>query len=141
VVLGVLGLVVGWALRPLSMEVSGAAPPIGWLPVAALFLVAAILAGVGWSTYRTVRGALRLPPHQAVNRLVLAKSCALAGALVAGGYLGYALSWIGLIDGDLERQRMVRSALAGVAGLLVVVASLTLERACRVRGNDDENLR
>ena len=35
-----------------------------------------------------------------MNRLVLARACALVGALVAGGYLGYALSWVG-VDTEL----------------------------------------
>jgi hypothetical protein len=142
VALGLVGLVLGWGLRPLAVEVRGAAPTVGWIPVLALFLVAAILAGVAWSTYRTLQTrGVRLPPHQAVNRLVLAKACALAGAVVAGGYLGYALSWVGVGEGELAQQRLVRSVLAGVAGLVIVVASLTLERACRVRREDDENLR
>jgi hypothetical protein len=138
VLLGLSGLVLGWVLRPVAVEVSGAAPTVSWLPVLALFLVAAILGAVAWSTYRTlqVRG-LRLPAHQAVNRLVLAKACALAGAFVAGGYLGYALSWVGVSEGDLAQQRMVRSVFAGAAGLLIMVGSLTLERACRVRRSDD----
>jgi hypothetical protein len=142
VALGVVAFVLGWALRPLSLRLRDEAPLVSWVPVLVLFLVAAILTGAAWSTYRTlqVRGQ-RLPPNQAVNRLVLAKACALAGAVVAGGYLGYALSWVGVSEGELAQQRLVRSALAGVAGLLIVVASLTLERACRVRREDDENLR
>ncbi len=68
-----------------------------------------------------------------MNRLVLAKACALAGALFAGGYLGYAVSWIGLTDAALARERVLHSLLAGAAGILLVVGSLLLERACRVR--------
>ena len=48
----------------------------------------------------------RLEPHQAVNRLVLARACALVGALVAGGYVGYALSWVG-VDAELAGQRVL----------------------------------
>jgi hypothetical protein len=140
--LGLIGLVLGWALRPVSVEVKGAAPTVGWIPVLALFLVAAIVAAVAWSTYRALHvHGVRLPPHQAVNRLVLAKSCALAGALVAGGYFGYALSWVGVTEGELAGQRLMRSVLAGVAGVLIVAGSLALERACRVSRSDDENLR
>lgn len=140
--LGLLGLVLGWALRPVSINIWGAAPTVSWLPVLALFLVAAIIGAAAWSTYRLLHvQGVRLPPHQAVNRLVLAKSCALAGALVAGGYLGYALSWVGITDSELADQRLVRSVLAGVASVLIVAGSLALERACRVSRSDDENLR
>jgi hypothetical protein len=128
------GLVLGRLVRPVTVETEMAAPRVGWLPVFALFFVAAILAGVAWSTYRALhRRHERLEPHQAVNRLVLAKSCAIAGALVAGLYLGYALSWVGA-DAELASERLVHAALAGVAAILIVVGALALERACRVRG-------
>jgi high-affinity Fe2+/Pb2+ permease len=72
-----------------------------------------------------------------VNRLVLARACALVGALVAGGYAGYALSWVGM-DSDLASQRLWRSAVAAVAGVAIVVTSMLLERACRVRSDDED---
>ena len=80
-----------------------------------------IVGAVAWSTYRLLhRRHGRLEPHRAVNRLVLAKACALAGALVAGGYFGYALSWLGLTDAELARERVLHSVLAGVAGVALV---------------------
>lgn len=136
--LGLAGLVAGWALRPASIELVGAAPTVSWLPVLALFLVAAIMVAVAWSTHRAVQVHRRhLPPHQAVNRLVLAKACVLAGAVIAGGYLGYSLSWLGLAEGDLAQQRMIRSFLAGIAGVAIVAGSIALERACRVSRDDN----
>ena len=134
VVVGLVGLVAGWALRPVMIRLQGTAPRVAWIQVLALVLVAAILLAVAWSTHRTIqtRGQ-RIAPHQAVNRLVLAKACAVAGALVAGGYLGYALSWVGIDEAELAGERMLRSALAGLAGVAIVAASLWLERACRVR--------
>ena len=129
-----LGLVLGWALHPVSIRLHGTAPTVGWLPVLALGFVALVVASVAWSTHRALhRRGERLEPHHAVNRLVLAKSCALAGALVAGGYVGYALSWVGLDDAELAQQRLVRALVGGVAGTALVVGSLLLERACRVR--------
>lgn len=137
VTFAVIGLVVGWLLRPASVALSDVAPTVSWLQVWALVLVAAILFGVAWSTHRTVHTRReRIEPHRAVNRLVLAKACALAGALIAGGYFGYALSWVG-ISAELAEERMLRSLLAGLAGVASVAGSLLLERACRVnRGGD-----
>lgn len=134
--LGLAGLVVGWAVRPVSVRAGAVAPPVGWLPVLALVLVACIIGAVAWSTHRSlrVRGE-RMAPHRAVNRLVLAKACALTGAMVAGGYLGYALNWVQMIDTELGAQRVARSIVAGVAGVAIVVGSLLLERACRVSGD------
>jgi hypothetical protein len=138
---GVAGLVLGWLVRPVSIRLNDSAPTVGWPPVLALLLVAAILWAVAWSTYRDLhRRGLRLEPHKAVNRLVLAKASALVGALVAGGYFGYALSWWGVTEAALAATRLVQSLLAGGAGLLIVAGSLLLERACRVRGGDDSDI-
>lgn len=146
------GLVLGWLLRPLSIAVNGSAPTVGWAPVLGLFLAAVILGAVAWSTYRSLnpRPNARRPgrfapqvglePQHAVNRLVLAKASALAGAMVAGGYLGYALSWWGVSEAALAQQRLVQSLVAGAGGVLIVAASLLLERACRVRGGDGTGL-
>ena len=133
----VTGLVLGWALRPASIGLQGTAPTVGWLPVLALAFVALLVGSVAWATHRSLhRRRERLQPHQAVNRLVLAKSCALAGALVAGGYLGYALSWVGLTEAQLAGQRALRSLVGGLSGAALVAAALLLERACRVRRDD-----
>jgi hypothetical protein len=129
-----VGLVAGWLVRPVSIRIDSTAPTVGWLPVVTLGFVAAAMGWVAWSTYRLMhRRHERLEPHKAVNRLVLGKACAVTGALVAGGYLGYAISWIGLTDAALARERVVHSLLAALAGALLVVGSLLLERACRVR--------
>jgi len=137
-----VGLVLGWLLRPVSIELSGSAPTVGWLPVLALLFVALIVGSVAWATYRSLHQRNeRIAPHKAVNRLVLAKSCALAGAMVGAGYLGYALSWLGIADAELAQQRVVRSLVGGLAGALVVVGSLLLERACLVRDGAERHRR
>ncbi|HEU4512142.1 MAG TPA: DUF3180 domain-containing protein [Nocardioidaceae bacterium] len=141
VAFALVGLVLGWLFKPFSTWLTGRPALVGWTPVLALFLVAAILGAVAWSTYRDVhRRSVVLEPHKAVNRLVLAKACAMAGAFVAGGYFGYALSWVGDIQAPLEQLRLTQSLIAGVAGVLIVAASLGLERACRVRGGDEPDL-
>lgn len=157
VVLALTGLVLGWLLRPLSIRWSGTAPTVGWAPALALLLAAVILGAVAWSTYRSLhprrhdsvgrpgrRGRFHpqagIEPQHAVNRLVLAKSSALVGAFVGGGYLGYALSWWGVSESPLAQQRLVQSLVAGAGGVLIVAASLLLERACRVRGDGEANL-
>lgn len=141
VAFALVGLVLGWLFKPLSAWLTGRPALVGWTPVLALFLVAAILGAVAWSTYRDVhRRSVVLEPHKAVNRLVLAKACAMAGAFVAGGYFGYALSWVGDTQAPLEQLRLAQSLIAGVAGVLIVAGSLGLERACRVRGGDEPDL-
>ena len=133
----VVGLVAGWLLHPVAERIDGSAPVVTWLQGLVLFFVAVVLGGVAWATHRTLDGrAPRLEPHQAVNRFVLARASALAGALVAGGYAGYAVSWLG--DGsEMAGQRLVTSLVAAAGGVAVVISSLLLERACRVPPDGD----
>jgi uncharacterized protein DUF3180 len=133
-----IGLVGGWLLHRVLDRGTGTPPTVSWAQPLALLLVAAILWSTAWSTRRTLQQRRRLSPHQAVNRLVLARACAYVGALAAGFYFGYAVSWLGVDNSDLAGQRVFRSACAGVAGILIVVGGLLLERACRVPPEDDE---
>ena len=135
----VIGLVVGWGYHAVADRGTGVPPQVPWLQALVLFLVAAILGGTAWVTRRTIsQHPGRLSPHQAVNRLVLARACAYVGALAAGVYIGYAVSWLGVDSSDIAGQRAFRSACAGVSGILVVVGGVLLERACRVPPKDDE---
>lgn len=135
---GLVGLVGGWLLRPVSLQLFDEAPLVTWAQPVALYFVAAVLGVTAWATWRALQvDGVRLPAQQAVNRLVLARASAYAGALVAGGYLGYAVSWLGL-DTEYAEQRLVRSGVAGLAGVSVVVAALLLEYACRVRSKGEQ---
>jgi hypothetical protein len=135
---GLVGLVGGWLFHTYADRQMTAAPVVTWGQPLALFLVAAILAVTARSTWRIMRDRPRLlAPHQAVNRLVLARACAYVGVLVAGGYLGYALSWVG-VSAELAEQRAVRSLIAGLGGATVMVTALLLERACRVWKDPDD---
>ena len=127
VVLALVGLVAGWGLRLLAVQGGVSVPRAGWAQVGVLLLVAAVLGSVAWVTRREPPA-----PRHAVNRLVLAKSCALVAAFMAGGYLGSALSWVG-IDAETAGSRILTSLVAAGAAGLAVGAALALERACRVR--------
>jgi len=131
---GVAGLIGGWLLHRVSESWWGTAPVVTWFQPLALVLVVLIIGGTAWATRRSLQGkAERLEPLHAVNRLVLGRACALVGALIAGGYAGYALSWLGIAGDPLAGQRVLRSAISALLGLGVCVAGLLLERACRVR--------
>ena len=57
--------------------------------------------------------------------------------MLGGAYAGYALSWVDS-RAELAGDRVLWSGLATVAALAVVVCGVLLERACRVRLDDDE---
>jgi hypothetical protein len=134
----VVGLVGGWALHPVSEHLRGQALLVQWVQPAALMLVAVTVGVTAWQTWRAVQVRREhLEPHRAVNRLVLGRASALVGALMAGGYAGYAVSWLGS-TAELADERMLRSALAALASALLVAAGVVLERACRVRKDRSE---
>jgi MFS family permease len=132
------GLIGGWLLHPVADRL-GTPPVVSWLQPLALGFVAAVLLATAYATHRSlhVRGEW-MEPHQAVNRLVLARACVVVGGLAAGVYFGYAVSWLGL-RAELADERILRSGLAGLAGVGMVVGALLLERACRVRSDDEES--
>ena len=137
-VLGGIGLVGGWLLHPLTERANGYAPLVAWGQPVALAMVAAALAIAAWTTWRSLQVRReRIEPHRAVNRLALAGASAYVGSLVAGGYAGYAVSWLGLAD-ELADERALRSAVAALAAVGIVVGGLVLERACRVPHDDEE---
>lgn len=137
VVVGLVGLVAGWAVRPLMVAWDAAAPRISVVQVGAVYLVALILLLAARATHKALqRHAAPMRAHEAVNRLVLAKSCALVGALALGGYLGYALTWVG-VSAELASQRIVGSLVAALGAALIVTGALLLERACRVSDDED----
>lgn len=133
---GCVGLVGGWLLHPVAEGLRGTAPLVGWVQVLVLVVAALVLAYLAWTTWRQVHvRRLRIDARLAVNRLVLGRASALVGAVVGGGYGGFALSWIG-DPSELAGQRMLRSGVACVAGVAIVVTALLLERACRTPADD-----
>jgi hypothetical protein len=135
----VLGAIVGYAIVPVSEHLNATAPMIQWDAAVVLAAIAAMLLVLAYTTYRTVHRERRLmEPHRALNYLMLAKACALMGALVAGGYLGFGSQFLDQMDIVLPRERAIRSFAAAAAGLLVVVCGLLLERACRIPRDPDE---
>ncbi|MGL5824640.1 MAG: DUF3180 domain-containing protein [Nocardioides sp.] len=151
----VAGLCVGWALNRIGVAVWGYAPVVTWSQAAAPFvasLVLSIVARVTWlrvqyPARRTAvtrsgrpveRSSARVPLEfqQAVNRVLLARASALVGSAMAGGYLGFAVSWLWR-PGDYAGAMVTRSVIAGVGALLMTLSALALQRACRVSKDGD----
>ena len=137
---GVAGLALGWAVHPVADRLDRVPPLVSWAQPLALVLLAAILGYTALTTHRQLQvHRQRLVAQQMMNRFILARACAMVGALVAGGYAGYALSWIG-DPAELADDRMVRSGVACLAGAVALAAALLLERACRVPPDSDGDL-
>lgn len=137
-----LGLVVGWFGGALLESMGGVVPNVPWSSVFLLLFAAAVLGATAWTTWRTIHRQRRwIEPHRAVNYLVLAKASALVGAMVVGAYVGFGARYLDALVAPLPQERVLRSAFAAGAAVLVVVTALLLERACRVpkTPEDDED--
>jgi uncharacterized membrane protein YczE len=139
VALFLVGGVLGYAFVRLAIAVNGYAPQVQWTAVIVLLAAASLMLGLANSTYRTLhRERRRMDAHRAVRFLLLAKASALVGAIVAGGYLGFAVNFVNQLDVHLPQERVIRSACASVAAILLAVGGLLLERACRIPKGPDE---
>lgn len=136
--LALIGVLAGWLAHPLLQRWRGVAPVVTWLPALLFAFVAAILFVAVRGTRKAQDGSRPRPdPQHMVNRFVLARSTALVGSVVGGGYAGYALSWLGL-EAELASQRVLRSGVAALAAAVMVLAAILLERACRVRSDGED---
>lgn len=134
-----VGGVLGYALARVTIAVNGFAPQVQWSSVVVLLAAGAVVLVLANSTHRTLhRDRQRMDVHRAVRFLLLGKASALVGALVAGGYLGFAVNFVDQLDVRLPQERVIRSVSAAIAAVVLVVAGLLLERACRVPKDPDE---
>ncbi|HEV2930229.1 MAG TPA: DUF3180 domain-containing protein [Propionibacteriaceae bacterium] len=141
-VAAMFGGLAGWLLVLTANALDLTAPEVPWTAPIGLILVTALVGALAYSTYQRIQVRReRMEPSRAVAFLVLGKASALAGAVVAGGYLAYALLFLARVEAAAPRDRVIRSAVAVLAGAALCGVGLLLERACRVPredGDDDQ---
>ena len=131
---------VGWSVGRVVDSVSGTLPPIPWiLPLLLVFFAILLLVSAyavrGWVEER--RYDRRLDALRIARLSALGKAAAVFGALVIGAYLGIGVLALGSLAVPAGRNRAVLSALVIIAGVVIVVAALRLERACLVPPDED----
>jgi ABC-type Fe3+-siderophore transport system permease subunit len=132
---GALG---GWLVVIVSNAFDLNPPLVPWTAPIGLLAITALVGVLAYTTHQRIQVRHeRMLPERAVAFLVLGKASALAGAVVAGGYLTFALMFVARLDAEGPRERVVRSAVAVVGGIALSVAGLLLERACKVPGAGD----
>ena len=140
VVAALFGGLAGWLLVVTANAFDLIPPEVPWTAPIGLILLAALVGALAYSTHQRIQiRRERMEPSRAVAFLVLGKASALAGALVTGGYFGYALMFLTRIDAVAPRDRVIRSGIAVLGGIALCIAGLALERACKVPGEDDED--
>lgn len=108
-------------------------PPVPWLVIAVMLVIAGTVFTMGWAVRQFLRGKRpTLDPIRAARTAVLAKASAYTGSLLTGWYAAQVL----LVVGDLEiasfRDRAVAAALAALAAVILAVVGLVVEWFCRV---------
>jgi hypothetical protein len=140
VVAAVFGGLSGWLVVVIANAFDLIPPEVPWTAPVGLILVAALVGALAYATHQRIQVRReRIEPQRAVALLVLGKASALAGALVAGGYFGFALMFLARLDAAAPRDRVIRSAVAIVAGVALCIMGLLLERACKVPTEPDED--
>jgi hypothetical protein len=135
-----LGLLVGAGLPAVVRRAGGDVPLLSWSPSLLLLTAAGIVGVVAWSVWRAVhRDKQRVNADRALFHLALARASSRVGAVFAGGYAGFALAYVDLIETVNGESRVVHGAAAAVAAALLTGAGLLLERACRLPMGDDED--
>lgn len=115
-------------------------PTLSWTAPAGVLALAVVVAVAWWTVRR--RRAPSNPAIRPIEPLGMARLAALgkAAAHVGAALLGFYLGWVVLLLPDLEissrRERALLAGAASACALLLAVAGLLLERACRV-GDDD----
>lgn len=140
VVAALFGGLAGWLVVIIANAFDLVPPQVPWTAPAGVGGIAALVGALAYTTRMRIHERHeRIEPERAVAFLVLGKAAALGGALVAGGYLVFALMFLARIEAESPRERVIRSVAAALAGLVLLVAGLRLEKACAVPKDDPDD--
>lgn len=134
------GLVLGAGLPVLVRRVGGDVPLLSWGPALLIAAAAGIVAVVARVTWKAVhQERQRVNADRALFHLALAQASSRVGALLLGGYAGFALVYLDLFETTNGRDRVLHGGAAAVAAALLIAAGLVMERVCRLPTEDDED--
>lgn len=134
----VVSAVAGWVVADLVDQGLGRTVPVPWTAAATLLILAVALFFWAIGTRRKLRDG-HADPFVSARTAALAMAASRTGAVATGVYLGFLIWFAGHWWMEAARARGYASAAAVVAGLLMVLAALWLERICRITSEDDED--
>lgn len=136
--LGVVSAVAGWVLADLVDRFAGRGMPVPWTAPATLAILALALFFWAIGMRRRLKDG-QVDPFSATRTAALAMAASRTGAVATGVYAGFLVWFVGQWWIEASRARGIASAAAVLAGLLMIVAALWLERICRIKGDSDDD--
>jgi hypothetical protein len=139
-IVGLVGIVLG-LLTNAGLAATGTAllvPPI--VLGVTLAVIGFVVVALAWPIRRAIRGTapLRIDPFRAARTAVLAKACAITGALLTGFMIGLLIFLITrtLIAGT---SSIWLTAIAGIGGAILLVGGLIAEWFCMLPPPSDDD--
>ncbi len=136
-----VGGVFGWLVARLVYLARGEVASVPW---SAALVLAAAGAALIYTAIRTrarlegKEGTKPLPPLVGARLAALGVAASRVGAVVAGGYSGYALFLVGDLTTDYRKEVVLRCVLCVLGAVVVVMGALLLERVLRLPEDIDE---
>src|SRR5699024_8985277 len=137
---GAIGLVGGRAL-PIAIEFMGGSPPrVGWSPAWTMLVGAGAVGVVAWTTWQSLhKRNQRMTSDHGIKMLALVNAAVIVGILFDAGYAGFTLAFDDHWAVPYGRERVIHAGVTAVTGILLMVAVLLLEHACKIPGDDDDH--
>ncbi|MDN4484211.1 DUF3180 domain-containing protein [Demequina lignilytica] len=113
---------------------------VSWVSLLVSAAVAVMILWLGW-TVRQYRAGSHpgLSALRAARTAVLSQAVAYTGAIMAGGFGGYALA-VGLEWGHAPRREVAISALVAMLGAIAMAgAGRVAEHWCKIGGDDEDD--
>ena len=122
----------------LAFDAAGTFPPVVPWSVPIVLIALAIVAAV-YSRILPKRVEERQATAQeSFAALGVGKAMIMMGAVLAGAHVVYVVRYMQVFDAPLPSQRVVQGSVTIVAALLAAGAGALLERACLVKGDDED---
>ncbi len=115
----------------------GLVPPVPWVTVALLLVLALLVVSAAWPVRSYLRGRRReVDMLRAARALTLSQAGALTGSAAFGWYLGQLLIAVPDLGLTVVRAAAEHLVAAVLAAALLVVAGLWAQRMCRIPPDD-----
>jgi len=136
---GLAAGVLGWAIAAFMLRRGVTPVSVSAATLAVLLIASAGVLWFGWAVHEyKARRRPGLDPIRAVRTAMAAQAAAIAGSLLGGGYLGYAVGLARDWGHTPRRDVVVSVLLAAVAAAVLLGAGKVSERWCRADNDDDD---